>query len=312
MSGRKYSEVELANNVREALRCRLAAQEALSQAESLMVALSDAAATTSALQSAAQLASELLNEIRRELRSQETEFQQSRLMQLELTEVKRRREVVERLRRKLETIIRQCRDGRSAAGLRAELARVNDELVRNHDTLEPWLRDVYDPFTRAASELLEQADQEIGATGSLKTLEKQILLYSDELDGMVQRASQRRGQDADRRYIAEALRSICINDMGFSAKLLPQEDVLGDLIVEVDTIAFGIIHFRLQLDGTIRSQSEISTASCPANFKQIEKHLRALGVISSFRYEGDQRPVVITNDAKPVPSDSRLEQRSNS
>lgn len=301
MSGRKYSEVELANNVREAIRCRLAAQETLSRAESLTAALTDAARTTDSLGPVAQAAQETLSQIREELRLLSEQFQESRLMRLDLSEVRRRRERVESLRTRLQTIIHQCREGQSAAGLRAELARVEDELARSCDELEPWLRDVYETYTRETRELSDRADQEIRATGSLGLLSQQILAHGAEFQGMLDQASERRGQDADRRYAAEALRKVCVSQMGFSARLLPQNGPLDDLVVEVDTIAYGIIHFRLQLDGTIRSQSEMEVASCPANFKEIENHLRLLGVISNFRYEGDQSPVVITNDAKPMP-----------
>ncbi|MGH9935242.1 MAG: hypothetical protein ACREAM_03295 [Blastocatellia bacterium] len=306
MSGRKYSEVELANNVREAIRCRLAAEEALSRAESLTAALTDAARTTDALGPAAQTAEETLSQIREELRLLSEQFQESRLMRLDLSEVRRRRARVESLRTKLQTIIHQCREGQSAAGLRAELARVEDELARSHDALEPWLRDVYETYTRETRGLSSQADQEIRATGSLGSLSQQILAHGAELQGMLDRASERRGQDAERRYAAEMLRQVCVSQMGFSARLLPQNGPLDDLVVEVDTMAYGIIHFRLQLDGVIRSQSEMVVASCPANFKEIEKNLRSLGVISNFRYEGDQSPVVITDDAKPLPNDELL------
>lgn len=301
MSGRKYSEFELANNVREAVGCRVAAQEALSRAESLTAALAEVSRTTAALAPAAQIAEETLGQIRAELGAMGARFDQAQLMQLDLMEVRRQRAKVESLRAQLETIIRQCREGQSAAGVRAELARVADDLTRNHNDLEPWLRDVYATYAQETRGLLAQADQELNTTGALKTLAQQILAHSAEFQGMLDRASARRGQDAERRYVAEALRKICVSEMGFSARLLPQTGPLDDLVVEVDTVAYGIIHFRLQLDGTIRSQSELTVASCPANFKEIEKHLRAFGVISNFRYEGDQSPVVISDDAKPLP-----------
>jgi hypothetical protein len=311
MSGRKYSEVELANNVREALRCRLAAQEALRQAESLTAALDAAAGTTESLQSAARIASETLGLIREEMHSLDQQFDQSRLMQSELSEVRRRRAKVEGLRAKLEAVIRQCREGQSAAGLRAELIRICDELTRHHDELELWSRDVYKTYARETSELLEQADQEVNATGALRTLRQRILAHSAGFQSLLDRATERRGQDAERRYVAEALREICVSQMGFAARTQPQNDPLDALVVEVDTFAFGLIHFRLELGGTIRSQSEMVAASCPANFKQIEKYLRSLGVISHFRYEGDQSPVVIVDEAKPRPGEepAAFEQR---
>ena len=309
MSGRKYSEVELANNVREALRCQVAAQEALAQAESLVTVLNEVADTTAALQSAAEIATDTLSQIRRELKSINEEFSQSRLMQLDLMEVRRRKAVVERLQTKLVTIIRQCREGQSAAGLRMELARIADELERNQATLAVWLPDLYEPYVQETHQLLHQADKELSATGRLSTLERQILFHTGAYQNMVDRSSERSRQDAERRYIADALLKICKSELGFSANLLPQNNPLEDLVVEVDTFAYGILHFRLQLDGTIRSQSEMATVSCPANFKAIEKELHSFGVITNFRYEGDQSPVVFGDNALSVPGEQTITQQ---
>jgi ATP-dependent Lon protease len=308
MSGRKYSEVELANNVREALRCQVAAQEALIKAESLVSVLNEVAGTTEALESAAEIATDTLNQIRQELKSINEQFDHSSLMQLDLAEVRRRKAAVERLQTKLATIIRQCRDGQSAAGLRMELARVANELESNQGTLTAWLPDIYDAYAQETNELLKHADKELRATGRLSTLEQQILAHTGAFQGMVDQSLERKSQDAERRYIANALLKICKQELGFSASLLPQNHPLDDLIVEVNTFAYGIINFRLQLDGTIRSQSEMVTASCPANFKEIEKQLHSLGVISNFRYEGDQSPVVFGDNAVSAPREQTIAQ----
>ena len=306
MSGRKYSEVELANNVREALRCQVAAQEALSQAESFVRVLNEVADTTPALESAAEIAADTISQIREELKSINEEFSHSRLMRLELSEVRRRKAVVERLQTKLTTIIRQCRDGQSAAGLRMELARIADELESNQATLAVWLPDIYEAYVQETHELLRRSDKELSATGRLSTLEQQILEHTGAFQGMVDQSSERSSQDAERRYIAEALLKICKSELGFAAGLLPQNSPLDDLVVEVNTFAYGILHFRLQFDGTIRSQSEMATVSCPANFKAIEKQLHSLGVITNFRYEGDQSPVVFGDNAASVPGEQTI------
>jgi hypothetical protein len=309
MSGRKYSKVDLQNNVREAIRCRLAAEDALARAESLYNVLSDAARATESLRPAARVARDSLEQIREELKSLSSNFQESRLMRLDLSEVRRRRKKVDDLREGLEAISRQCREGQSAAGLRAEIQRVADELDRRSEALEPWLRDVYEEYRAQTRDLLRRADEEMRATGSTGTLARQVPAHTARYQGMLDRVEDRRNKDAERRYIADALQRICISELGFSAKILPPEGPLDDLVVEVDTFAFGILRFRLELGGDIHSRSDADVSACPANFKQIEENLKSLGVISNFRYEGDQSPVVIRDEAKPLPNDDLLVSR---
>ena len=307
MSGRKYSQVDLQNNVREAVRCRLAAEDALASAESFYKVLSDAARTTESFKPAARVAGDSLEQIRQELKSLGSKFQESNLMRLDLSEVRRQRKRVDDLKGSLESISRQCREGQSAAGLRAEIQRVADEVDRRSETLEPWLRDVYEEYKAQTSDLLRRADEEIRATGSTGALAQQVPAHAARYESMLNRVEERRNKDAERQYVAKALQKICTREFGFSAKILSQEGgPLDDLIVEVDTFAFGIMRFRLELDGDIHSQSDADVSACPTNFKQIEEHLKSLGVISNFLYEADQSPVVISNQAKPLPKDDLL------
>lgn len=306
MSGRKYSKVDLQNNVREAIRCRLAAEDALARAESLYRVLSDAARATESLRPAARVARDSLEQIREELKSLGSNFQESKLMRLDLSEVRRRRKKVDDLRENLEAISRQCHEGQSAAGLRAEIQSLADELDTRSEMLEPWLRDVYEDYRAQTQDLLRQTDEEIRATGSTEVLAQQVPAHTAQYQSMLDSVEDRRNKDAERRYVAEALQRICVNALGFSAKILPLASPLDDLFVEVDTFAFGILRFRLELGGDIHSQSDASASACPTNFKQIEEDLKSLGVISNFRYERDESPVVIRDEAKPLPNDNLL------
>lgn len=302
MSGRKYSQVELANNVREAIRCRLAAEESLARAETIVAALAEAMQTTPALAAAVVSARETLAQIRQQLESMTETFAPSQLMQLTLARVQAQRQRIELLQTQLEQIAQQGRAGSQAATHRAELAAMLDRLQKDRDELEPWLRDVYASFTSETCTLLEHADQEIRASETLDATVARILHQLAQYDAMIGRAGERRARDRERRYVAAALEQVC-REMAFAPQLLPQASLLEDLVLEVETYAYGVIHFRLQLDGTIRSQSELVETSCCANFAMIEDKLRALGVLSGFRYEGDQRPVRLQKGEKSL-SDS--------
>ncbi|MEW6209240.1 MAG: hypothetical protein AB1631_12790 [Acidobacteriota bacterium] len=302
MSGRKYSLVELANNVRGAIRCRLEAEEACAHAESLVAALTEAARSTPALMEAASSAGRTFAEIKNHLDDLSKTFDESRMMQLTLDQVQQERQRVERLKLNLDRISNECRAGNEAAALRVELVAVIDRLQKDRDEIEPWLRDVYDPFTEETRRLLEQSDEEIRARGSISALAGRIHQQIARYEAMREKAAERRLLDRERRHIAYALKSVCA-EMAFDANLLPQSGPLEDLVVEVNTFAYGMLEFRLQLDGTIRSRSEMIEASCCANFSMIEDKLRALGVLSGFRYEADQQPVRLRKGEKSL-SDS--------
>lgn len=312
MSGRKYSKVELAAQVREAIGCRTAAEEALMHATGLVRSLNEAARTTGALGNQARSANTGLTEIREELKSMTEAFAEAKLMRLELGDIRARRGRVDDLRKRLEEIARSCREGCGAAGVRAEAARLFDEASRERHALEPWLGPEYASFVSQARELLDETDREIRATGSAHDLAARVPSLDQQHVRMLERVSERRASDAERRYVAEALQRVCTEELGFAVTARPQKTPLDDLVMEVDTFAYGIILFRLQLDGTLRSQSDLGEASCPANFQMIEQRLRSLGVASSFRYESDQQPVVIEKDEKPAPQDQRVAGRESS
>jgi len=300
MSGRKYSQVELANNVREAIACRMAAAEAYARAQTLVAALGEAAATTAALKSLAASAEATLNEIRQQLESLKDLFHESQMMAMPLSQVRAQRQKVEQLKTQLEDIAKKCREGNSAAAQRAELSALQKLLEKNRLDLEPWLRDVYDNFTQETTELITHADQEIQATGAMPSVAGKVPEQAAQYQHMIAKVDERRKSDAERQYIAQKLQQVC-KEMGFDAKLLPQKGLLDDLVLEVDTYAYGLVHFRLQLDGTIRSQSEMIEPACCLNFAMIEDQLRTMGVISSFRYEGDQQPVRLRKGEKSLP-----------
>jgi hypothetical protein len=305
MSGRKYSQVELAAQVREALRCRLAAEQALGVAEIMAGTLAEAAQTVEALQDAATSVRETLASLHHEIASMQKSFSEAYLMRLDPSEVRARRERVNNLRGRLDAVVRNCREGCGASGVRVEAARLVEQVAQERTALLPWLGEEYDAFATGAVSALAETDREIRTTGSAAIAASRILALGEDLDRMTARVTTRREQDADRRYIAEALLRVCREDLGFAAKILPQKAPIDDLVIEVDTFAYGLLQFHLLLDSTIRSQSELTEASCPIHFGAIENRLRSLGVLSNFRYEGDQRPVVIERDAKPTPDEVR-------
>ncbi len=299
MSGRKYSQVQLKNSIRQAIDCRLQAENACIKAESLVNSLAEAVQTTSSLDDAAESAQAALAEIQQQLVSMKTDFNELNMNHMDLSQVQKHQKAVDRLKERLEVIAQICRQGNIAAAQRAELTALIDQIERSREDRQPWLGDEYGVFANEIRNLLTSIDKEIKQTGTMQNSADKIPIQSDRYNSMIEKVSKRRKEDAERKYIASALQKVC-KEMGFSATLPPQKSPLEDLIVEVDTYAYGLIHFRLQLDGTIRSQSEMIDTSCNLNFGQIEDQLKSLGVISCFRYEGDQQPVRLQKGEKSL------------
>jgi hypothetical protein len=280
-----------------------------SRAGAVVVAVSEIAQSVASLRPTAEAAAETHRQIGRELEQIRESFVAKRMMRLDPAEVEVRRRRVTALQTQLEGLMARCREGNASAGLRAELAALLGEVEQSRAQLEPWLEESYASFINETYALLEQVDQSLAVRGSAAEHAGAVAAKLTDLTAMRSRAAERQTLDAQRQYVAQALHAVC-QDMGFSAHTLPAGGPLEDLLIEVDTHAYGTIRFQLQLEGTIRSQSEMIEASCAGNFARIEEGLRALGVISGFRYEGDQRPVRIEKGAKPHPdSDATVQTR---
>jgi hypothetical protein len=302
MSGRKYTQVELASQVHEALRCRDEAAAALAAAVGLAAALGDASRETAFLRGAASAASRALEAIRGQMDSIAADFNEARLMQLDLNDVRSRRARVEGLRRELGAIAEACTAGCEAAGVRAQILAIRAQALHRRDDLRPWVEAEFDRFVASADDLLTGLDEEVRATGAAGRAGSLAGDLASALASLAGGVDERRCMDADRRYVADALLAVCRDELGFGGCLLPLARPVDDLVLEVDTFAYGVIHFRLGLDGVVRSQSE-SVAACPSNYARLEERLRKAGVFASFRYEADQRPVVIEKGSKDLPAD---------
>lgn len=301
MSGRKYSQVELAAQVSETIRCRIAAEDALVQADSLSTALAKAAKTTAALRETARAAASRIDQIRSELETTRKGSTQARLLRLDIQAVRGQRAQVDALRRELSEIGQRCQAACGAGGAHLEAAAVADRIAREREAVEPWLGAEYTDIREKAQVLLVDIEREIRMSGTAPSASR-IRPVSDDHEQLLERVKGRRLRDADRRYIAEALQRVCTADLGFAATILAQRSPLEDLIVEVNTHAYGMMQFRLELDGTVRSQSEMITDTvCPTNFGKLEARLREMGVVSRFVYEADQTPVIISKDQRPEP-----------
>jgi hypothetical protein len=302
MSGRKYSQVALQNNIREALHTRAAAEEMCQYAESVVEALGEQVEKAGALQPLAEASRQTLSQVRQELGEIEKQLSQSPLHRLDIAKVRRHRDKLSALQGELDAVVQKCRAGEVAAAQRAELAAICHRWENNRQELEPWLQDVYENFSKAVQGALRSADEEIRTSGKMSTTAPRIADLDRRYKSMLAKASERRKQDAERHYIADSLENVC-KEMGFTAEQLPGKSVLEDVIVRVNTYAYGEIDFHLELDGTIRSQSEMRETSCHTHYGEIEDKLKSLGVVSKFRFEADQRPVRLEKGAKSLSGD---------
>lgn len=299
MSGRKYSRVELANSVRELLASRIVAEQACAHSKALVSTLQDSVRTTQALRSTATAVAAALNVAAQKLRELTENLSETALMSQSMEQVRSTQQRLQQLTLELEEIGRRCRSGSISADLRMDLTTLLHEVGQRQAELLPWLKDTYEAFHQITGALIAQVDQQLASSGSIEGMEDVIARQIASFAGMQDRAAERQIQDAQRKYVATALIKVC-HDMGFATRVLEQNSPLEDTVIEVNTHAYGIIEFRLMLEGTIRSLSEMISNSCSANFKQIEEGLRNLYVGSEFCYEGDQSPVCLTGGMQKI------------
>ncbi len=303
MSGRKYAKYELERNIRESLQCKVEAWDLLIEAGARVNALAESMQNVPALKSILDKAQADMAEIQQKLAETDKDLTSSKLKRLSSEKVRTYRADITNLRRKLEEIIVDCRKGQTGGSLRVEIASMLNQLNMQQETIRPWTDEAYDNLHEQVKELLKISDQELHMTGSVSVSMDDINDLLNKFSVIRKQAAEIRFQDEQRRYVLEALLAVC-KELGFAGTTFEQDRPDDDLIVDVNTYSHGVIRFRLMLDGTIRSASEMVEASCGERFTVIEDKLRNIGVVTGFRYEGDQRPVRLERNAKSLPDDS--------
>jgi hypothetical protein len=299
MSGRKYSRIELVNRIRAAIQLHAEAREALSAASAQLEALARESGGASTyekfrVEAAGQLAS---------LRA-EFEALGQRISAAEgtdpddLDEIDAIRARIAAASTATSKTWSDLRTANERLSHRLELVGLRDRVAAGRTEFACW-----------APNLL--ADLESHLTATIQSLEGSATAAGidiasilgdarDRYAALCESCRQNREAAEDRRFVADAVEKVCL-DLAFSVRREPQQSPLEDLLLVVDTHAYGSVRFRLELEGNIRSESELAEPACGLNFPLIEKRLRAYGVLSAFRYEADQRPVRIKDDsARPL------------
>lgn len=294
MSGRKVATITLDEALQQELRSRTAADDALTRARSLLAALVAQADQAPAF-------SERVPEIQRGFddiqRSWPTDGEALR----SVSSAQSRRNTFENLTSRLRTIANDCRRELRLAEVRFTLSALLAEVEARAPELRPWLGDGWNDFAGRVRARLRKLDARIARGRGPATDGTAVDDLAAELDRLLERAAADRQRAAERRHVADAIEQVCA-EMGFAATLKPPSAPTDDLVVTVETHAYGLIEIRLALDLTWRSESSgLTTRDCGRTFPLIEGKLRGLGVRSPFRYEADDRPVDSARDARSLP-----------
>jgi hypothetical protein len=300
MSGRKYSQIVLKNTIKEAIECGIELRNAYDRAQSLVHALSKASQSTKELETLRDSGISLLRAAGEELDSLDSRCNESSMRRLKIDQVSEMKRSMQSLKGEIDDLSDRCRRAGEAAAKRIILEALQGHLVEKRDGLEPWLPGAYQVLCSDIAFLLGEIDGLIRKNGAIDSLDGEIEAINARYRVSIGAAMERQKKSREREYIAGALADVC-KVMGFKVATLPQKSVVDDLVLEVDTYAYGVMHFRLELEGSIRSQSEMIRASCDKNFQEIEDGLRGLGVVSRFCYEGDQSPVCLRKGENRIP-----------
>lgn len=98
------------------------------------------------------------------------------------------------------------------------------------------------------------------------------------------------GQDVERRYVLDALRDVCVNDLGWKqlgvAAFQSDASPESPIKIQFNTYSDGIIEFVLRMDG-IESHSDFSNEKngCYKQFDSLSEKLKNHGVTTRFRHK---------------------------
>jgi hypothetical protein len=299
MSGRKYSQYALEESIHEALRCGIDARDLAVHADGRIQALDELTEQVPAARAVTASVRPVVGEIRQRLAAIEGELNVREATRMSLGRVQDLRREITDLGRRLEEVTARTGAGQDIATRRIELAVLLHQIISQEGDLRDWATDDYDRLRQHVEALVIQADAalESGVSSAGVTEVRQL---AGQLASLRELVSSKRLQDQERRYVLEALVKVC-QSLGFKLSVVPSQLPTDDLVAEVDTYSHGVIQFRLQLDGYLRSESSIVPLACDVRFSALEEKLRGLGVITAFQYEADQRPVRLQRGSKSLP-----------
>jgi hypothetical protein len=299
MSGRKYSQYALEQSIQEALRCGIDARDLAVEADARVQALAALAEQVPAVRAVVASVGRVVDEIRRRLAAIEGELNVREATRLAVGRVDDFRREITDLRRRLDEVSAQSGAGQDTAARRIELAALLHQISSQEGELRDWATDDYDRLHQELKNLVSQADVAL-QSGLASAGVPEVEPVAGHLARLREEVSSKRLKDRERRYVLEALVKVC-ESLGFKVTIVPSQRPTDDLVVEVNTFAHGVIQFRLQLDGYLRSESSIVPLACDVRFGALEEKLRGLGVITAFQYEADQRPVRLQRGSKSLP-----------
>ena len=297
MSGRKVTPITLDVAVRTAVRLQGTAEDARTRARSIVTALTARIGRSGAPSAGVAALRRRIGEIE-ERWPEETR-------RLTVSRAQRRAEKFRELGDEFSTVASDARAMLGAADVRAATAAVSAEVEARDSELRPWLGDRWDDFAGRVRGLLAQADQAI-RSGRGATDRATVERLAAELDELLQQVAADRQEAAEREHVAAAIEEVG-GEMGYAVTRRPLEAPQDDLVLDIDTYAYGRIQVRLEFGTftagavpgghepggiTWRSESAgLSRSECGTTFPDIAERLRRLGVGTRFTYEQDGQPV---------------------
>jgi hypothetical protein len=189
--------------------------------------------------------------------------------------------------------------GESSATQRLELASLLHRIVAEQGELRAWAAQSYDDLRKRVESRISHIERALRQE-HLPPGDDAVSKLAGELDNLKNDVMSKRVANEERRYVLEALTRVCRNQ-GYEVTTYSSESPTDDLRVDVNTWSHGIIRFRLQLDGIIKSDSAMIPDSCDVRFGDIETKLQSIGVKTAFRHADDDRPVRIQRGSKSLP-----------
>ncbi len=318
MSGRKYSQVQLdaaravalenGDRAMEAVgRCeeRIAEFEAAVRAESNVPELFRELLVE--LHQAAGEAKEQCDSARRTL--------QKRFIGMEVVRGQQSR--IADCTARLDALDRQARTCLSGLGIETRCEAFRARVENERDRFRLWAPDRYDAVLRDVRSLQGDLRNALGRGAGVEGFGQRLDRTVGQWETLVGDVEQREHQNRRREMVIDAVKGCC-QTLGYSVSRRQQPDPNQTVELVVDTQLYGEILFTLELDGLLRSRSDVwldeqqsvfdgsgsdqEQAPCKHWANELtEKMKENYGMELAFRYEDSQKPVDQSRTAKGLP-----------
>lgn len=316
MSGRKYTQVELDAARAMALENGDRAMEAVGRCEQRIAEFEAAVEAESDVPNLFRDLLVKLHQAAREARQQcDLARETLKNTSLDMDAVERQQKDIADCTTRLDTLDRQVRTCLSGLGIETRCEAFRARVENERDRFRLWDSDRYDRVAQDARSVQNDLRNALGRGEGVEGFGERLDETVQQWEMLVEDVEQREHQNRRREMVIEAIEGCC-EKLGYTASRCQQPDPNKAIELAVDTKYYGKILFTLELDGPLRSQSDVwleeqeavfegsekEQAPCKHWVNELTERMKAnYGMELEFRYQDSEKPEDQSRTAKGLP-----------